>query len=79
MRVLFFAALREAAGTREVVADAPDLTSLLVDLLATLPREFARALPGCTAVVDGRRVKLSEHVDLTGAQEVALLPPFAGG
>lgn len=78
MRVLFFGRLRDAAGAAELAAPA-ELTSL-AQLRAWLAREhggLALDGVGVRVAVDGTIV--SGDASLSGAREVAFMPPMSGG
>lgn len=77
VRLLLFAAAREAAGTREV-----DLTAATVGEVLDLAR--ARFGAGFAAVLDGSRVWVNgepaqPETPLSDGDEVAVLPPVSGG
>ncbi len=78
VRVLYFAAAREAAGTaREELAEAPtDVAALRVELAARHPA-LARLLPRCRMAVDEEFV--SDEARVPDGAEVAVVPPVAGG
>jgi len=75
--VLLFAALREAAGTGRLEAEAPDVGSLLDQLTERFGQEFARVVAIGTVVIDGETVGRDRA--LLPDDEVALLPPVSGG
>lgn len=78
--VRLFAALRDAAGTGAVVVAAPvPLTALLGDLQNRFGARFAARLAIAAVMVDGSPVDPSSDIEIRPGQEVALLPPFAGG
>ena len=77
VRVLLFAALREAAGTSRLEVDAPTVGALLDELTGRYGAEFARVLAIGSVVVDGEPV--GRERALAPGQEVALLPPVSGG
>ena len=77
VRVLLFAALREAAGTSRLEVDAPTVGALLDELAGRYGAEFARVLAIGSVVVDGE--PSGRERALTAGQEVALLPPVSGG
>lgn len=79
VRVRFFAALRDAAGTSETVVQA-DRLSVLLDLLRVRYGEpFASRLSHASVLVAGEPVSHEEDVSLARDDEVVLLPPFSGG
>jgi len=74
MKVLLFGMIAEKAGAAEVSATAASAHAL--------QRELEQRIPGLVRMsyalaIDRRIVK--EDVPLTGKEEIALLPPFAGG
>ena len=74
MRVLLFGMIAEKAGAAEVEVSAVSTHGL--------ERELQQRIPGLDrmsyALAVDRRI-VHEDVPLTGREEVALLPPFAGG
>ncbi|WP_334149585.1 MoaD/ThiS family protein [Microbacterium sp.] len=76
MRVRYFAAAAEAAGT-----DAEERSELtLLDLRAAIVAEhpaLVDILPRCAVMVDGVRADADRPLD--GVQLIDVLPPFAGG
>lgn len=74
MRVLLFGMIAEKAGMAEVEVTAVSTHAL--------KRELQQRIPGLDrmsyALAVDRRI-VHEDVLLTGREEVALLPPFAGG
>ena len=79
VKVLLFAAPREAAGRREVrvrVADRATARDVL-DALVLLHPELAR-WRGTAAIAVNRRVA-AEGAPVSAGDEVALLPPVSGG
>ena len=77
IRVLLFAALREAAGTSRLEVEATGVGSLLEQLSERFGPEFARVMAIGTVVVDGQTVGRDRA--LHPGDEVALLPPVSGG
>ena len=77
--VLFFAAHREAAGTEQTVVSLPE-SSTVKALLSALRRrtEGLSTLPRQVAVAVNRRYADADTV-LQHGDEVALIPPVAGG
>lgn len=77
--VLFFAGYRELAGSdRRTVSLPPGSSaSALLDALRALGEGLAQ-IPETAAVVVNQRVVRSDHPIQEG-DEVALLPPVAGG
>lgn len=77
MRVRVFASLRDAAGGAWMDAEGSTVRELLADVAQRYPLA-APQLKSCKVVVNDREVA---DVDspLTEGDEVALLPPVAGG
>ncbi len=78
MKVRFFARARELAGTDAVDLDLPSAT------LAALRAELARRYPALAPLLAHSALAVNgEYGDdaqvLTGADEVAVLPPVSGG
>ena len=78
VRVLYFAAAREAAGTsREDLAQTPaTVADLRLELAARHPA-LARLLPRCRIAVDEELAP--DHAPVPDGSEVAVVPPVAGG
>lgn len=79
VRTLFFAAYRDLVGASEMPVQLPD-GSTVGDLVASL-RERGHpfsSLPPAPAVAVNRRYADSEE-RLGGGDEVAFIPPVAGG
>lgn len=79
VRVLYFASFRDAAGRAEETRDLP-AGSRLADLWAALCRElphFAKFAAAPPAAVNREYVLL--ETPLAEGDEVAFLPPVAGG
>ncbi len=74
MKVLLFGMIAEKAGTTELEMNGPSTHAL--------KRELERRIPGLDrmsyAMAVDRRI-VNQDAPLTGAEEIALLPPFAGG
>lgn len=77
--VRLFAALRDAAGTARTEVAATRLPGLLDELRGRYGEPFSTRLAVASVVVDGEPVPRGADLDLTGAREVVLLPPFSGG
>ena len=79
VRVLFFAAHRELLGTSETTVDFPD-GSTVDDLLRELRSRGAPwdLLPTKAAVAVNRKYADGLHT-LADGDEVAVIPPVAGG
>ncbi|BAS26036.1 molybdopterin converting factor subunit 1 [Limnochorda pilosa] len=79
VRVLYFAAARDAAGRKEEALELPEGATLqtLLDELTRLHPEIGRLRPALRVAVD-ESYQAVEYV-LRGGEEVALIPPVAGG
>jgi molybdopterin synthase sulfur carrier subunit len=77
-RVLLFGPLRDLAGWREKIVEAPSL-SALKSALQTQDARLGEALcgPGVQAAVDKAVVR--GDAPLSALTEVAFLPPMSGG
>ncbi|MBP2435788.1 MoaD/ThiS family protein [Microbacterium amylolyticum] len=75
-QVRFFAAAEEAAGRANEHRAEQRLLALRQALVHDYPA-LAGILPRCAVLVDG--VRHDGDTDLTGAETVDILPPFAGG
>jgi MoaE-MoaD fusion protein len=79
IRVLFFATLRDRAGTRVLEMDVPDpatVADLRAALTARVP-QLAQALP--TAIASRNREFARPDEALAEGDEVAFFPPVSGG
>jgi len=80
-RLLFFAAIQEAAGARALDVDASTLGEALKIATERYGDRFARVLEICTVLHNEEVVKADlwwdHHID--AADEVAVLPPVSGG
>ncbi len=76
-RVRLFAALRELAGASYVEADGATVEDIVRQLAERFGERFDDIARAGSVVVDGERAPL--ETPLTGSEEVALLPPVAGG
>jgi molybdopterin synthase sulfur carrier subunit len=80
MQVRLFAALRDAAGASVVEVEATTVADLLAELARTHGEPMASRLQSATVFVDD--VAVSDHdstLALAAADEVVVVPPFAGG
>lgn len=77
VKVRLFAALRELAGASEVDAEGATVGEVVEALSARYGQRFDNVARAGSVVVDGERAK--PDTTLTGAEEVALLPPVSGG
>ncbi|MBL7953069.1 MAG: MoaD/ThiS family protein [Flavobacteriales bacterium] len=74
MEVLLFGMIAEKAGSPTLQVDADSLEALRTQLVERIP-----ALRGMRyAIAVDRQVVTTDHA-LTGTEEIAVLPPFAGG
>lgn len=77
VKVRLFAALRELAGSGEVEAEGVTVGEIVDALGARYGQRFAAIAGAGSVVVDGERA--GRGTELTGDEEVALLPPVSGG
>ncbi len=74
MNVLLFGSIAEKAGVALLQVEATSLSALRVELIKRIPGlEHMRY-----AIAVDRKVMIGER-PLTGSEEIAVLPPFAGG
>ncbi|WP_431074550.1 MoaD/ThiS family protein [Microbacterium phyllosphaerae] len=76
IRVRYFAAAAEAAGTDSEERGERSLAQLRAGVIADHPA-LADILPRCAVMVDG--VRSDDDRSLDDAQLIDVLPPFAGG
>ncbi len=82
VRLRYFAAVAEAAGTAEesVALPTESTAQVLREQLSTAhSEEFARILGVSALLVDGARVENEDVLPQTEGIQVDVLPPFAGG
>ncbi|HKJ55481.1 MAG TPA: MoaD/ThiS family protein [Nitriliruptoraceae bacterium] len=80
MQVRLFAALRDAAGTSVVDVEATTVAELLAELATTHGEPMTSRLATATVFVDELAIRDPDSThDLTDADEVVVVPPFAGG
>lgn len=80
MRVRLFAAIADAAGTRQLDLDVATVPELLARLAADHGEVMAARLRSAAVYVDETVVAADDvDVDLRAATEVVVVPPFAGG
>ena len=74
MEVLLFGMIAEEAGAERIDVDCKDIDELISGVEAVVPtvRRLSYAVTIDRKIVTGNR-------KLSGKEEVALLPPFAGG
>ncbi len=78
LRILYFAAARDAAGVaREELAEPPATVAALRAALAARHPGLARLLPRCRIAVD--EAVADDQAALPDGAEVAVVPPVAGG
>ncbi len=79
MRITYYAAAADAAGTTTTSLDDGDLTAAqLVARLGGEDAKLADVLSRCSLLVDGSPVREESELIPAGAR-VDVLPPFAGG
>lgn len=79
IKVLFFATLRDRAGTRSVDIDVPNATTV-----GTLKTRIVELYPGLAQAVETALIAINrEYADddavVPDGAEVALFPPVSGG
>jgi sulfur-carrier protein len=74
MRVILFGMIAEKAGAGEVVASATSTHALKRSLEERIP-----GLDRLSYALAVDRVIVNDDMPLSGNEEIALLPPFAGG
>ncbi len=74
MRILLFGSIAEKAGASVLEVDASSVDSLRQRLIARIPGLDRMRY----AIAVDRRV-ITEDRPLAGSEEIAVLPPFAGG
>jgi molybdopterin converting factor small subunit len=79
VRVRFFAAARDAAGTRQVDVAPQPLGALLEQLRIEHGAPFAAVLDTARVWVNGDEPADGESTLLAAGDEVAVLPPVSGG
>lgn len=79
VRVRFFAAARESAGTAELAVDPQPLGVLLEALRRDLGRAFSAVLDTARVWVNGDEPSDGDATVLAPGDEVAVLPPVSGG
>jgi sulfur-carrier protein len=75
--VRLFAALRDLAGSSEVQAEGGTVGEVVEALSSRFGERFAGIARVGSVIVDGERAHPDDR--LSGAEEVALLPPVSGG
>lgn len=80
MRVRLFASIADAAGTRQLDLDVATVPELLARLADDHGELMAARLESARVYVDEAVVAPTDTtIDLRGADEVVVVPPFAGG
>ena len=82
IRVLFFAHLRDTAGTKQVELPLGEMTyvrDLLDGLIPYVPIELIEALSDQSAMVSVNHKYAGWDALLTDDAEVGILPPVSGG
>ena len=74
MNVLLFGVLADVVGKTTIQTKATDLDSLHKNMLAEFPQ-----LKKYKFQVAVNKEKVENNISLTDKDEIALLPPFAGG
>jgi molybdopterin converting factor subunit 1 len=79
VRLRYFAALREAAGTDAEALELPDGADVRAarEALAARYPAMARALPGCAVALN--RASAAADAPLAEGDELAFIPPLGGG
>ncbi|GAB3083074.1 MoaD/ThiS family protein [Nocardioides zeae] len=77
-RLLLFATARDAAGTTRDTFEVATVGELMTAARDRYGAPFARVLPGCRVWVNGED-DVADDRALAAADEVAVIPPVAGG
>ncbi len=77
VRLLLFAAARQAAGTSQVAVVASTVGEVLEQARSRFGRTFSEVLDGSRVWLNGEPSELT--APLRGGDEVAVLPPVSGG
>ncbi|HET6964610.1 MAG TPA: MoaD/ThiS family protein [Acidimicrobiales bacterium] len=77
VRLLLFAAARQAAGTRQTELSGATVGDVLDQARDRFGADFSAILDGCRVWVNGEPSEPS--TPLTDGDEVAILPPVSGG
>jgi len=80
-RVRLFSHLAQVLGSRELVVEGATLGAALQALTERFGDDLRERLPGCTVLINERRVDPVAEADasLGPDDELSLLPPAAGG
>ena len=79
VRLLLFAAAREAAGRSNAELEATDVGGLLDAARASFGPAFDAVLGTCRVWVNGDEPSDGDATELRDGDEVAVLPPISGG
>ena len=83
LKVLLFAAAKDAAGTPELELELADADStgisVVVSALQKQYPQLERILPRCALAINGEYVTEDAAPALKAGDEVAVLPPMSGG
>lgn len=81
VRVLFFAASREAAGRNEEEIELSNgaTTSTLLQHLVQCYPGLESVMKSCVFAVNQEYVPISQGAELKDNDEVAIIPPLSGG
>ncbi len=79
IRLLFFAGLAEAAGTRSLEVDASTVGEALKIATERFGAGFERVLGICTILAGDERIDPALVWETAAPAEIALLPPVSGG
>jgi molybdopterin synthase sulfur carrier subunit len=80
VKVKVFSTLRDICG-KEFVIDAANVKELLKESKKKYGKKFANQTKGVSILVNGKNISYMDgmETELKAADEVALLPPAAGG
>ena len=81
VRVLYFAAAREASNTSEESIELPETagTSDLISLLVARHPKLQSVLNSCILALNQEYLSQGQHMMLKDKDEVAIIPPLSGG
>jgi sulfur-carrier protein len=79
VRIRYWAAARDAAGTAEEDGPAGPLAALLAAAVARHGPALSALLGCCSFLVDGERRGRADGREIPAGAVVEVLPPFAGG
>lgn len=79
MQIRFFAGAAETAGTDQLVFDAASCSAQeVIDVLVADNPKLERVFQVSSLLADGIRLQTLDQ-DISGVQQLDVLPPFAGG